>query len=427
MFDVLEYVLIATKAMCIIAMISMALTAKQKKLKTRIFCALASVIFLTAAYGFLREITGITLLSENLTFTIMIFLYGNLCYEDNLKPRLIFTFAVASLSAVCAHLNSAAFWAYSGHADLLNEGESLIGRLSVLAEEINVQIAVIGIFVILWNRLYRHRKIVKYIYVYLVFPISQFVTLFYINGDTVYRRLFGDAVSVIGVEISYIADIVLCYMLLNQEYKKELENRLYEMKKVQELEQAHFDAVEADREKINKLSLEFDRQLAEIMDCVENGEKAEADALFKRLKTDVSSTKERQYCANAVVNAVLTEKEILARQSSIDVDINLTVKQESTVSPMHLCSVFSNLIDNAINATSVYDGDRNIHVNAGYTGDYFFVNVENSCARPAKRPVRKGHGYGLKILEDIARQYDGQFDYGWQDGTYSARIMLTVC
>lgn len=427
MLETLEYILIATKSLCIIAMISIGLSGKWKRLTSRLISAFGAVIMLTVLYLFLHKLCGIGYrFSCAAAFTVLTVLYGILCFEDDIKQRLIFLLSVILLSTACTYVSNAVFFIYSGHSDFLQNTGSALGEIAVIATEINIQLIVIGSFVILWNRLYRHQKTVKYIAVYLIFPMSQFVTLFFLNGEKAYRHLFGNAVSVIGVLIGYIADIVLYYMLLNQEHKKELKNRLEETKRVQEIEKAHFDAVEAARLEIDRLSRDFDRQLTEIIDSVENGKKEKADIMFNQLKMDVSATRECQYCSNAVVNAVLTDKEKQARLNSINMDINLTVRQEISISAMHLCSVFSNLLDNAIHATAVYDGERTIHINAGYAGDYFFVKVENNCTKPARKSVRKGHGYGLKILDDIARQYDGKFNHSWQEEIYTARIMLTV-
>ncbi|MCM1308682.1 MAG: GHKL domain-containing protein [Butyrivibrio sp.] len=427
MFEILEYILAAMKALCITSVMALGLEWKDKRLKIGFIRSISTVTLFTAVYMLFRIGIGIAAwLSNDILFIAGILIYGMICFDGRISQKLIFSAVTAFLASACMHGSNALFFLYKGHTVFLKDGVSALNNSALLAADINAQLVVIGIFVILWNMLYRRQKTVKYIGIYLIFPISQFVTVFFLNGEDAYAHLFGKPISIIGLLIGYVADVVLFYMLINHEEKKALKNRLEEMKRLREIEKAHGEAVVSGREEINKLSREFDARLTAIIDKVESGKKNEADILFHRLKTEVAATKECQYCSNAVVNAVLTEKENQARSKSVKTDINLTVDSEIEVSAMHLCSVFSNMLDNAINATAVYCGERFINVNSGYAGDYFFVNVENSCDRPIKKAARKGHGYGLKILEDIARQYDGQFVHGWQNDVYTSRIMLTV-
>lgn len=318
--------------------------------------------------------------------------------------------------------------AYPGHEDFLYRSSNGISReIVILSIDIYVQLIVHGIFITVWNRLLKVRRAAVYnIIIYLIFPMSQFIIVFFLNGKEAYDRLFSNPLSLFGMLVGCIADIVFYYTVLNQERKKELQTKLEETRRLYEIEKAYNDAVLAGKEKIDKLSCEFNGKLTAIIDNWEQGNNTQADILFERLKTEVAATKEREYCDNSVVNAVLTEKENRAKERFISMEINLVVKQEVSVSPVHLCSVFSNMLDNAICATAEYTGDRVIRVGSGYAGGYFFVSVENSCKKPERKSIRKGHGYGLEILNDIAKQYDGRFNHEWNDDTYISRIMLAV-
>ena len=42
-----------------------------------------------------------------------------------------------------------------------------------------------------------------------------------------------------------------------------------------------------------------------------------------------------------------------------------------------------------------------------------------------KKKIRSSeHGWGMKILEDIAQQYNGRLEYGFKDGIYSTMVSL---
>lgn len=51
--------------------------------------------------------------------------------------------------------------------------------------------------------------------------------------------------------------------------------------------------------------------------------------------------------------------------------------------------------------------------------------VKNSADKNQKKKIRSSeHGWGMKILEDIAQQYNGRLEYGFKDGIYSTMVSL---
>lgn len=426
---VLEYIFVAARAVCIGTMLTLGLTYKQKNIKQKTISVFPAMLLLLFIYTVLRVVIKIDIrLSCDIAFPVAICVYGIFCFQDNIRRRLILSFGSSLFTVLCARLCDMAFAVYPGHEYFVHRASNGISwEFAILSVDIYVQLIAHGIFITVWNRILKIRRAAIYnIIIYLIFPLSQFIIVFFLNGKEAYDRLFANPLSVSGMMVGCIADIVFYYTVLNQERKKELRRKLEEVRHLYEIEKAHNDAAEAGREEINKLSNEFNVQLTAIIDNWEQGNSAQADILFERLKNEIAATKEHDYCSNSVVNAVLTEKEKRAREQSVSMEINLAVEQEISVSPVHLCSVFSNMLDNAIRATAEYVGDKFIRVSSGYAGNYFFVSVENSCKKPERKSIRKGHGYGLEILDDIAKQYDGKFNHEWSNDTYTSRIMLTV-
>lgn len=424
-----EYILVIIRSACIGTMMTLGLTYKWKEIRQRALAVFLTAVLFLAAYILLR--VGAkrgARLSCDIAFTAAIGIYGIFCFQDSIRRRLFLSFGTALVTALCARICGAMFAGYPGHTDLLDKASKGISEeLVILSVDIFFQFIVHGIGIAVWNRLLKIRKVAIYnIVIYLFFPLSQFMIVFFLSGRAAYDRLFANPLSVCGVLIGYIADIVFYYTIINQERKKELQRKLEETRTLYEIEKVHSDLTAAGKEEIDRLSRAFNTQLTAIIDHWEQGDQERADLLFERLKTEVAATKERAYCGNAVVNAVLAEKEKRAKEQSVRMDINLAVEPEIAVSAVHLCSVFSNMLDNAIRATAAYKGERQILVSSGYAGDYFFVSVKNRCGRPERKSIRRGHGYGLEILDDIAKQYDGTFRHQWQNETYTAEIMLLV-
>lgn len=51
--------------------------------------------------------------------------------------------------------------------------------------------------------------------------------------------------------------------------------------------------------------------------------------------------------------------------------------------------------------------------------------VKNSADKNQKKKIRSSeHGWVMKILDDIAQQYNGRLEYGFKDGIYSTMVSL---
>lgn len=297
----------------------------------------------------------------------------------------------------------------------------------VLSTEIALLLIAYGIFIVIWNVIFKIRKIVPYIWVFIFFPISQIITIYFLNGKVEENPFFDDFVSCFGVLLGYLADLILFYVLLQHHGEKaEIKRKLEEIERVNELEQAHYNAINQRKKEVEDVKREFESQLASVYEMIENGDSANAKRLLEQLKIDIAATKEYEYCANPVVNAVLTEKAYICNEKNIEIEVNVSVNAKTKIEPVHICSIFSNMLDNAINACDNFTGRKYISVHNGISGDYLNIKVVNSSDKPTKKVHRDGHGYGQKILKDIAEQYNGQFTTGWKNNEYTAMISLLV-
>lgn len=60
------------------------------------------------------------------------------------------------------------------------------------------------------------------------------------------------------------------------------------------------------------------------------------------------TVKEKIYCANQVVNAIVLAKEAEARKAGISLTTELLIPEDLIIDPLDLCRILGNLLDNAI-------------------------------------------------------------------------------
>lgn len=284
---------------------------------------------------------------------------------------------------------------------------------------------------IVWKRVFDKQNSFNRNGIFLVFPLSQLLLFWEYPQIMLSAKDFANViVLVLGVVTTFIADIISFYVILSDSEKEAMKAQITELNHLREIEQQHFDDIEKQDQMIAKIRHDIRNQLSVISDLVRTKENEQAMEYLSRLLDNVNSSSTRNWCGNRVVNAVLSEKEISCKERSIAPDISIVLGEIPSISPVYLCSAYSNLLDNAIEAASKCTGEKRIvRLRSSVNGDYLQIKVSNYSSRPDKFLVKRAaaldaHGHGQEILRDIASKYNGSFMTDWKDGIYSAVLIL---
>lgn len=141
----------------------------------------------------------------------------------------------------------------------------------------------------------------------------------------------------------------------------------------------------------------------------------------------------RQFCKNQIINSVIYVKKKKADAAGIRMDINIHLPEQTGVEALDLCSIFCNLLDNAIEACEKVSGERYIRLAAeAYTG-YLMITETNSMEGKLRRKNGKilsskmeqhQHGYGLGLITVLSRKYGGEIEIKEKEGTFRILVVL---
>lgn len=158
-------------------------------------------------------------------------------------------------------------------------------------------------------------------------------------------------------------------------------------------------------------------------------EPGKAVKLLEELEERLSAIRPLRYCANPIVNTVLTVKSAQAEEQGIAFTVQAAVDDWS-IEEVDLSSLFSNLLDNAIEGCRRSGAEHPaIQVKAAERKGFYIVRVTNTCGpdiqlEGTSKEDKESHGLGLSILRSIAQKYQGEFRTQAENGIFTAELSL---
>jgi signal transduction histidine kinase len=280
-----------------------------------------------------------------------------------------------------------------------------------------IMVLVAAVVIILW-RVISARRFPVFINLFLIMPVGQLLMLHSFSFDE--WSLFW----LFGLFSGLAANILLLIYTISQEKKTAAIEELRETRHKIELEKSHYEAVEKHREELDAIRKIFNEKLELIAVLARFGGDDEARESISAFAEKIDRTKENKYCVIPVINAVLSQKDSECRAAGIILSVDLILPDTLVVEPMHLCSILSNILDNAIAASlKVKSTDKPvIRLSSLTNGDYLFIKAVNPSTEPKK--AAPGRGYGLKIISELTKQYGGDFQSNYRDGIFTVVASL---
>ena len=265
---------------------------------------------------------------------------------------------------------------------------------------------------------------IQSLFLYLVFPLSQIFTLCvsFQEINALYAIPMPAFYTILAILFSFLIFIV--YALHKKHSAKQTQKSYQELLDIQQYQKKHYEKVQQQRKELETLKSSFENQLTDITALLDNSKSEEALNLLKSLSTSIASTKEYPFCPNPVINAVLWDKEQQCIKQNIPFQIDIQIGDCANVNNLHLCSIFSNLLDNAMEACNQITTNQFIHLTAKQSGDFIHIKAKNSSLPPSA--PKQGHGYGHRILKDIAEQYSGSFRTSYENNIYEAYLSIQL-
>ena len=312
--------------------------------------------------------------------------------------------------------------------------EDRLGLMILLA----VNITFCGAAVIYWRKKIGKISIsFKYTNFFLLLPVSQIVICYafqsfldpviWSESATIFTRENSMIMLNVAMVLTVIADIMvfLTYDKIskNQIMERELRERDYRERVMME----HYKSLEENALQMRKLRHDFANAI-EIANCMAESRNEEArksaEKMLGNMEEELRNIHIERYCRNELINSIISEKAKQCRDRGIEAVFKAMIPDTLGIEEFDLCRVLINVTDNSMEAAERSETDKSICVELSCDSGTLTITSENASVPHINKNDGKEHGYGLKILRDIAKKYEGSFTTEDDGETY--RTVITM-
>lgn len=192
-------------------------------------------------------------------------------------------------------------------------------------------------------------------------------------------------------------------------YYKDLELLDLELRKFKHDVKNHFISMESllENEKINELKDYFDE-----------------------LQGQFTTRNRILFSGNDVVDAIMHYELLHNCNKNVNISVYGKLPEISTVSPIDLCTVFSNLLSNAINAVNKCEETKKTWLEISFSSGktYFSIEITNNVKPDSqdKRKNDRNHGYGISKIQDVIKKYTGNYEFKKLDDKVKVIVYLPI-
>lgn len=214
------------------------------------------------------------------------------------------------------------------------------GETVILCAIVN-SLAVLWHFVLaeMWSRRIKKETLPEYPIAFVGLVVTAVLSLLLLYYQSYTKSLETiPAENFIIYTVVFFGLVALAMNLINQKEKKQVAAELSELRRLSELEQVHYQEIEKRREEMAKIRHDYNNLLTSALLLLHTGKSEEAEQLFSELSRRIEHTREYPYCGIPIINAILSEKEEICRDSGIRLTAELILPDELPVSNFDLCS-----------------------------------------------------------------------------------------
>lgn len=278
----------------------------------------------------------------------------------------------------------------------------------------------------IYTKLFLSEKIGRYgilIYVYAIIQIQYILlgigmSVFNANG---HHALFLTIVGTMSFLLVYLLSKYMQKQIRTQRSAEFIDEQLV-------LRKRHMDEMDIQSINMEKFKQNFISEIENIRRLNKENSRDEVRKTLNALTEKMDGMESIKYTNNPAIDSIIYFKHTTAEGYGIDMKINTQGYHNTAVSDVDVCSVISNLLDNAIEACQREKEAKYIDFNMRTSHGFLIIGIKNPCSdysAKTRKEKPEEHGIGSLIVDDIIHRYNGSIDRNLSNNEFTVTAMLS--
>lgn len=200
-------------------------------------------------------------------------------------------------------------------------------------------------------------------------------------------------------------------------------------------EYSYFQEYKGKQEETIRFRHDFQNHMLIMQKMIQNEEYERAENYFSELSGTAGMSEQKIVTGNEMLDMLLCIKQQELFEKEIQVTMEGKFPNQCLLKPVEGCILFSNLLDNAIEANQKVDGNRFIKIRANVINESLYFEMENPMSGELKRDGDRlittkenpgEHGIGLENVLEIVKKYHGQYHIEGQKNIFLIQLIFPV-
>lgn len=237
--------------------------------------------------------------------------------------------------------------------------------------------------------------------------------------------------------VCLVAYIYILQIFSSMEVKEQTEKNICYIKEQSEMAVQYYEQIADKMRNLDKLQNDYAKELQSIyhLSGIETDILKKEDSIDKPRILEISQ--------NILVSKIVSNVKIQLEKMKCVYDIKMDIPEDVQIKQMDLSGLLLNLFDNAIEAITVCQKEMLenqpfiLEAGAEYKNHQLTIWVKNTKSPLQKirrldnryvttKKNKEAHGYGLQIIEKIAKEYGGRMQVRYASNWFENRVILKI-
>lgn len=234
--------------------------------------------------------------------------------------------------------------------------------------------------------------------------------------------------------LSFINGILLLIIVLKtiKDIKEKSEENL--LKEKIDMQYNYYLNLQETQNRIKRLY----HDMSNHMMCIKSmtSQKEDVNQYIDEVSKELNGIKEIYNTGNMILDIILNEKQVDCNENNISLFCDINFSKCNFIEMTDVCSIFSNILDNAIEACNkIKNDEKYIKIRGTFVKSYYVIRCENSKVNKIKiknnriissKKDKFIHGIGLKSVKSSLKKYDGELEIEDFEDKFLVQIYIPI-